>query len=140
MSVLHLAATYTPFLNGGNMIKPILEFSEEHGQVWKENVVKKEEAERLNAALAKVIEDPKGTAHKGKIEGYPLAGKTGTAEYAKEKQGETGRENGWFVAYNTEEPELLIAMMIEDSGSKLAVEKVKNIIEEYHFQTSFGNP
>jgi penicillin-binding protein len=61
---------------------------------------------------------------------YPLAGKTGTAEI-KQKQGETGTENGWFIAYNTNVPSLMIAMMIEDvegrGGSQIPVEKVKNI-------------
>jgi penicillin-binding protein len=63
----------------------------------------------------------------------PLAGKTGTAEF-KVKQGEKGHENGWFVAYNTDTPSLLIAMMIEGvqdkGGSKTVVEKVRNMFEE----------
>ena len=77
--------------------------------------------------------DPQGTAHKAQIEGLPLAGKTGTAEL-KAKQGEKGSENGWFVAYNTENPSLLVAMMIEGvqekGGSGIVVEKVKNIFTQ----------
>ena len=50
------------------------------------------------------------------------------------KQGEKGHENGWFVAYNTDTPSLLIAMMIEGvqdkGGSKTVVEKVRNMFEE----------
>ncbi|MBS4210308.1 penicillin-binding transpeptidase domain-containing protein [Bacillus sp. FJAT-50079] len=126
MSILHLASTYTPFINKGNMIKPILEINEEKGQVWKEKVVSEENAEKIQNALRKVIDDPKGTARAAKIEGYPLAGKTGTAEL-KEKQGEKGKENGWFVAYHAEAPDLLVAFMLEDSGSGPVVEKVKNI-------------
>lgn len=131
LSVLHLAATYTPFLNKGNMIKPILESAEEKGQIWKENLISEEDANRLHESMIKVIEDPRGTARGAKIEGYPLAGKTGTAEYEKAAQGEQGKTNGWFVAYNTENPELLIALMIEEASSGLAVEKVKSSIEEY---------
>ncbi|MBS4224059.1 penicillin-binding transpeptidase domain-containing protein [Lederbergia citrea] len=134
MNVLHLASTYTPFINKGNMIKPILLASEEHGQVWKEKLVNEEQAGKLNAALRKVVDDPHGTARGARIQGFPLAGKTGTAELAKEKQGEKGKENGWFVAYNPEKPELLIAMMVEgveeNGGSGIVVEKVKNVFNK----------
>ncbi|MEQ2528566.1 penicillin-binding transpeptidase domain-containing protein [Bacillaceae bacterium CLA-AA-H227] len=132
MSVIHLASSYTPLLNQGNLIKPILFTEEEKGQLWKENVVAVDQVEKLNAALAKIVQDPAGTAYIGRIEGYPMAGKTGTAEL-KEAQGEKGKENGWFVAYNTENPELLIALMVEGvenrGGSKAAVQKVKAILE-----------
>ncbi|MFK4996806.1 penicillin-binding transpeptidase domain-containing protein [Bacillus sp. N9] len=66
MSILHLASAYTPFMNKGNMIKPILEISEEKGQIWKEKVVSEENAEKIQAALRKVIDDPKGTARAAK--------------------------------------------------------------------------
>ena len=76
-----------------------------------------------------VVEDPSGTA-RPKIPGYPIAGKTGTAELKKDSQGDKGKENGWFVAYNTEDPNLLIALMVEDGGSGEAVKKVKSIFKQ----------
>jgi penicillin-binding protein 3 len=43
-------------------------------------------------------------------------------------------ELGWFVAYNTEDPSLLVTMMIEDvkgrGGSHYLVPKVKKVFEE----------
>ncbi|WP_019153910.1 penicillin-binding transpeptidase domain-containing protein [Robertmurraya massiliosenegalensis] len=133
MSVIHLASTYTTLINQGNLIKPILFAEEEKSQVWKENLLPASEAEKLNNVLTKVVQDPQGTAHSGKIDGYILAGKTGTAEL-KQAQGESGKENGWFVAYNPEHPELLIALMVEgvedSGGSKAAVAKVKAIFEK----------
>jgi len=133
MSVIHLASTYTTLINQGNLIKPILFAEEEKSQVWKENLLPASEAEKLNNVLTKVVQDPQGTAHSGKIDGYMLAGKTGTAEL-KQAQGESGKENGWFVAYNPEHPELLIALMVEgvedSGGSKAAVAKVKAIFEK----------
>ncbi len=83
--------------------------------------------------LLQVVESPQGTAHSGKINGMPIAGKTGTAEL-KLKQDEKGAELGWFVAYRTGAPNLLIAMMIENvqerGGSRIPVEKVKNIFAQ----------
>jgi len=131
MSVFHLAATYTTFINEGKMIKPILFLEEEKNQVWEDSLISTEQAQQLNNVLKKVVENPNGTAYSSaRIEGYPLAGKTGTAEI-KENQGEKGKEDGWFVAYNTENPELLIALMVEGvegrGGSSVAAEKVKNV-------------
>ncbi|MFJ7726082.1 penicillin-binding transpeptidase domain-containing protein [Neobacillus sp. NPDC097160] len=132
MSIVHLLASYTPFVSGnsGNMIKPVLLADEAQGQVLKEAVVSGENAGLIEADLRKVVGDAAGTAHAAEMADYPLAGKTGTAEI-KQKQGETGVENGWFIAYNTNEPRLMVAMMVEDvqgrGGSGIPVKLVKNI-------------
>lgn len=134
MSVLHLASAFTPFVNKGNMIKPILQMDDQPGQIWKKDVVSAEQAENIHQALVKVVEDPKGTARGARIQDYPLAGKTGTAEF-KEKQNEKGKENGWFVAYKKENPDLLIALMVEGveegGGSGIAVNMVKDIFTKF---------
>ncbi len=132
MSIVHLLSAYTPFVNKGNMVKPILLAEEQQGQVLKEAVVSAEHAGVIAADLRKVVGDAGGTAHAADIKGYPLAGKTGTAEI-KQKQGETGTENGWFIGYNTESPNLMVAMMIENvqgrGGSQVPVKKVKKVFE-----------
>ena len=132
MSVLHLAAAYSPFLNEGNLIKPILLSTEEKGQVWKKNIISSSTAKTISDDLQQVIESPNGTAHAGEIAGKTLAGKTGTAEL-KAKQGEKGTENGWYVAYDKKNKDFLIAMMIEGvqdkGGSSHVVKKVRKIIE-----------
>lgn len=132
MNVLHLASTYTMLVNNGNMIKPTLLLDDKDNQVWKSSLLSEEHLTRLNQALTQVVDNPRGTAHAAIIEGYPLAGKTGTAEF-KEKQSEEGKENGWFVAYNTNTPSLLVAMMVEHvegrGGSKVVVEKVKKVFQ-----------
>jgi penicillin-binding protein 3 len=132
MNVLHLASTYTMLVNNGNMIKPTLLLDDKDNQVWKSSLLSEEHITKLNQALTQVIENPRGTANAAKMEGTSLAGKTGTAEF-KEKQNEAGRENGWFVAYNTNNPSLLVAMMIEHvegrGGSKVVVEKVKRVFQ-----------
>ncbi|RSD27107.1 penicillin-binding transpeptidase domain-containing protein [Mesobacillus subterraneus] len=128
MNVLHLATAYSPLVNKGNMVKPILKQDEEKSQVWQEGLITPEHAAALNGMLTKVISDPNGTAHNGRIANYHLAGKTGTAEI-KQKQGEKGRELGWFVAYNPNSSDMIVAMMIEDSGSKDVVTRVKQFYE-----------
>ena len=127
MSIVHLLASYTPFVNGGNLIKPVLLAEEEQGQVWKEAAVSADNAGVIAADLRKVVSDPSGTAHVANMADIPLSGKTGTAEI-KQKQGETGTENGWFIAYNKD---LMVAMLVEGvqkrGGSQVPVKMVKNI-------------
>ena len=132
MNIVHLMASYTALVNGGNVIKPILLADSAKSQVWKQQAMSAGAARTIAPMLRKVVADPSGTAHGAEIPGYPLAGKTGTAEI-KEKQGETGKQNGWFVAYNTNKPSLLIAMMVENvqkrGGSQVPVKKVKKVFE-----------
>lgn len=128
MNVLHLAAAYSPLVNKGNMVKPVLGMEDEKSQIWKEAVIGPENITTLNGMLRKVVSDPRGTAHSANMADYPLAGKTGTAEI-KQKQGEKGKELGWFVAYNPQSTDLIVAMMIEDSGSGDVVKRVKQFYQ-----------
>ena len=125
MTIVHLLETYTPFLNSGNMVKPSLLLDVEKSE---KSVVSPEIAATVSGMLRKVVGDAEGTAHSAEIADYPLAGKTGTAEI-KQKQGEKGTENGWFIAYNSNSP-LMVAMMVENvqgrGGSQIPVKKVKN--------------
>ncbi|WP_010677056.1 penicillin-binding transpeptidase domain-containing protein [Bacillus timonensis] len=130
MSPIHLAVSYTPLLNSGNLIKPKLILDGSEPEVWKENVITPETAQLILNDLVQTVEDPKGTARDAKIDGVTLAGKTGTAELKASKE-EDGQENGWFVAVNTENPSLLVAMLIENvkNGSHDVTPKVKTVFE-----------
>ncbi|WP_409340884.1 penicillin-binding transpeptidase domain-containing protein [Paenibacillus sp. MBLB4367] len=137
MNPLHVAAAYTAFVNGGNMIAPVLELEEGKtalGKVWKQGVIRPETAAAVTSDLIQVVDHPAGTGHDAKIEGLAIAAKTGTAEL-KQSKGTTGKEVGWFVAYNTEKPRLLLALMIENvqerGGSHLLSPKVKAVFKQY---------
>lgn len=143
MNILHLASTYTPFVNNGNLIKPILLTEEEQKQVWAEGLLSADQAAAINTMLKKVVSDPKGTAHNARIEGTSFAGKTGTAEI-KAAQGTKGRELGWFVGYTPDDPNLLISMMLEDvqdiDRAKSAAVRVKNVFVAEQDQTRGATP
>ncbi|MDN4075282.1 penicillin-binding transpeptidase domain-containing protein [Fictibacillus terranigra] len=135
MNILHLGLSYTPFINNGDLIAPKLVKEENpKPKIWKENVVSPETATRIRSSLVKVVEDKRGTGYNPPLKGIKLAGKTGTAEL-KSKVGEKGKENGWFVAFNQKQPNLLISMMIEDvqdkGGSHYVVPKVKKTFKTY---------
>lgn len=134
MSPLHLAASYTPFINDGNLIKPTLLKSEaEEAVVWHEGVLPKDGADAITEGLRGVVEDERGSAHNPVVDGLTLAGKTGTAELKQSQDDKNGTENGWFVAYDYDKQDMLISMMVEGvqdkGGSHYTVEKVKNVFK-----------
>src|SRR5699024_5108867 len=132
VSVLHLALLYSPIINDGNIVKPILLTSEQKGEQWKETILSEKHTKKLNSYLRKVV--TKGTASKLKDLDVAISGKTGTAEL-KVTRDTKGSENGWFVGYPTESEDLIVAMLIEEieelGTSTFVAEKVANIIEQY---------
>lgn len=132
MTPLHVALTYTAFANGGNMLEPQLVMSNSTPKVWKEHVMQPSVAKLVEGDMVQVIESPMGTGHGAQIVGLKLAGKTGTAEL-KETQDTQGKEFGWFVAYNTDNPQLLVALMVENvqgrGGSHMLAPKVQTLFQ-----------
>lgn len=130
---LHLSLIYSAFVNNGSMIMPRLIKTNAAPTMWKKHVMSPETAQLLSNDLAQVFNNPAGTAYNARINGLPLAGKTGTAEF-KQTQGTTGRENGWLVAYNTNNPQLLVTMMVENTqklgGSDYVTPKVKTVFQQ----------
>ncbi|MCZ8516545.1 penicillin-binding transpeptidase domain-containing protein [Paenibacillus filicis] len=134
MTPLHVAAAYTVFTNGGSMLKPVLERKggPVGGEIWKSGLISPEISRLMTSKLTAVIDDSAGTGHAAQIPGLRLAGKTGTAEL-KQKKGEAGQENGWFVAYDTDNPRLIVALMVEQveqrGGSHYLASKIKAIFQ-----------
>lgn len=132
MSALHVGLSYTPFINEGNLLAPRLDLAKNPSEIWKENVLSQETTDMISKDLVQVVSNPKGTAHEAFMSNLPLAGKTGTAEL--KSGGDKGKELGWFVAYNTQNPSLLVTMMIEDvedrGGSHYVVPKVKKVFTD----------
>lgn len=135
MTALHLATAYTPILNDGTMIQPILEADDEQDQAYTEDLISPEDAEYLRDALRQVVSASNGTARRANIDAVTLSGKTGTAELKQSLTDEDAAENGWFVAY-PDSHDLIIAMMIEDvedrGGSGYVVEKLADIYQELY--------
>ncbi|SDI03193.1 MULTISPECIES: penicillin-binding transpeptidase domain-containing protein [Bacillaceae] len=131
MSPIHLAVVYTPLLNDGDMLKPTLELSDDPKEVWQEQVVPAEDTEIITQGLRGIVENERGSAYEPVMNELTIAGKTGTAELKTTQGEEGGTENGWFAAYDYENEDMLITMMIENvqgrGGSEYTVEKVKNL-------------
>ncbi|MBJ8029616.1 penicillin-binding transpeptidase domain-containing protein [Bacillus cereus group sp. N21] len=133
MTPLHLALTYAPIVNEGNIPSPHLIKDDKQVKPWKENVISKGNQDILKNALTKVINDEDGTGKIAKIDGMTLAGKTGTAELKESKEAD-GKELGWFAAFDVNSPNMIVTMMIEDvkgrGGSNVPGEKVKHVFQK----------
>ena len=131
MSVLHLADSFGAIVNDGIMMKPQL-IAGTDNEVWKNDLLSKEHAELLKTDLRKVVSE--GIATKAAVEGRAIAGKTGTAEI-KSEQGTTGTENGLFVSYDQDNPEFILAMLLEGvqgrGGSTHTVEVAKKFYQNW---------
>lgn len=134
---LHMALIYGSIANGGNLLDPILETKDVSStpKIWHSNVISSSVDNIILSDLKKVIDDPNGTGHAAKLSNISLAGKTGTAEIKQNVNDKNGTQNGWFVAFNTDDPKVLVLMMTENAkgngGSHYIVPKVKNVLEEY---------
>lgn len=132
---LHIALMYSSFVNEGNMIKPVLLSSDQTGEYWVENLLSKEDAQKMQTYLRAVVTD--GTARAIDDEDLQIAGKTGTVEL-KQTYDAKGHENGWFVGYPSKKQDILIAMLIEHTEDKgtsgFVAKKVKEIMEAYYEQ------
>ncbi|PTE13021.1 peptidoglycan D,D-transpeptidase FtsI family protein [Pseudogemmobacter blasticus] len=82
-SPMHLAAAYTAIANGGIYIKPTL--LKQTGPAKGVRVMSEKVAAESRKMLRRVVTD--GTASYGEVEGYEVAGKTGTADKPKKSGG-----------------------------------------------------
>ncbi|MEK4362193.1 penicillin-binding transpeptidase domain-containing protein [Paenibacillus sp. FSL M8-0212] len=131
MSPIHLAASFTPFINEGKLVKPVLIEGKESTNP--EVIITPEAANTVKDALGEVVSRQGGTAHTLNSVPGGLAGKTGTAEL-KAKKGEKGQENGFFVVFDNDSPTFLLSAVIEEvngrGGSHYVVDKLKPFLEK----------
>jgi len=135
MSPLDIALAYSALGNNGDIMQPRLNIGENGEAKVGKSAIKSEKVPALVDAFSAVINDADGTAANAKVDGFNIAGKTGTSEIKKDQKDESGKENGWFVAVNTDDSKIAISMIIEDvkdrGGSSIPTAMVKNVMEYY---------
>lgn len=135
MSPLDIALSYSALGNNGDIMQPRLNIGKNPEAKVLKNAIKAEKVPALVDAFSAVINDADGTATTAKVNGFNIAGKTGTSEIKKDQKDESGKENGWFVAVNTDDSKIAISMIIEDvkgrGGSGIPTAMVKNVMEFY---------
>jgi cell division protein FtsI (penicillin-binding protein 3) len=126
---LQLAAAFGAVANGGVLMRPFLvrRIESATGELLHETtpaairrVVKPEAARVTTSILRRVVEERRGTGAKARIEGYPVAGKTGTAQKVTPgARGYSGKYIGSFVGYlPADAPRAVILVMIDEPAGR----------------------
>ena len=118
---LQMAAAMSVVANGGELIEPHLVRARRgvDGRVEQpRRVIRRAIAPDTAATLTRILEDvvSRGTARNAQLEGYTVAGKTGTAEkLVGGRYAETGHNVASFVGFvPSTRPELTILVVIDD--------------------------
>ncbi|MDX1259922.1 penicillin-binding transpeptidase domain-containing protein [Exiguobacterium sp. K1] len=132
-NILHLASMYEIFLTDGTIYRPTLLAEEETKQVWKKDLLEVKDAAMIRDDLYDVVHA--GYSLPAEIPEIKVAGKTGTAELKKAGE-ENGQENGFFVGYDNDRKDLLVAIMIEsveqeDRGSPYVSGLVADVLKSH---------
>lgn len=160
LTTLQLANAYMSIANNGHVYKPMLvkKIINAEGKVIQEYTptlatdlsdpsqpyyISPENFKTVQKGLFLVANGKHGTAQSGKIPGFIIAGKTGTAQvrgfsaddiygscFARPKK---QRHNGWYVAYGpSDNPEVTVAVLTENScSSKFSIPLVKDFYIAY---------
>jgi cell division protein FtsI (penicillin-binding protein 3) len=108
---IQMAAAYTAIANGGVMHSPYV-VAGRRGRARR--VLSKRVANQVSRMLEGVL-GPGGTAQEAQIEGYHLAGKTGTAQKAEDGGYSKTKYVASFIGYApARSPRLLVAVMVDE--------------------------
>ncbi len=143
---LQIVAAYAALANGGELYKPLLvkqtldsknKIIEEFSPQNLQRVIKEETA-KIMAKMLETVTEEGGTGTAAQIEGYSVAGKTGTAQ--KVVEGEKGYAKNKYVASfvgfaPAKDPKLVVLVSIDEPkgdyyGGLVSAPVFKNIMEQ----------
>jgi cell division protein FtsI (penicillin-binding protein 3) len=128
---IQMATAYSAIANGGVMRRPYIVAGDPRPP---QRVLSRRTAERVSRMLEGVL-GPGGTAQEAQVEGYRLAGKTGTAEKAEDGGYSKTDFVASFIGYApARKPRLLVAVMVDEPrgeiyGGVVAAPAFERIIE-----------
>ncbi len=107
---LQLARAYAILGNGGYKIKPSIIKKEKKYSEIREQVISNETSSLINLMLRKVVSLDEGTANFANIEGYEVAGKTGTSI----KYNSAAKLNTFVSLFPASEPKYVLLVMLDE--------------------------
>ena len=142
---IQMARMIAAVANGGKLVSPQIVMGKDNGskQPPQVPIVSKENLELIRNALRGVVAEPHGTAWALKNGPFEYAGKTGTAQVIRMKQGEVVKtrdqelrfkDHAWFVAFAPfDDPKIAVAVIAEHGGhgGEAAAPIAKAIMDAY---------
>ncbi len=111
---VQILSIYSALENKGNVNAPHV-LKDTKNKVWKKNIISQENIKLLTDGMQQVVNK---TYREDIYRSYAnLVGKSGTAEL-KMKQGETGQQIGWFISYDKNNPNMMMAINVKDVQDK----------------------
>jgi cell division protein FtsI (penicillin-binding protein 3) len=111
---------YAALSNGGYLIEPTLLKRKENEKTPHVPVLKHESVEAVTQALISVTEGEKGSGKAARVDGYRVAGKTGTAQTVdpKSKRYSTSRYIASFIGFpaHVRQPVVILALLDHPKG------------------------
>ena len=107
---LQLARAYAILGNGGYKIEPSILKKEKNYLEKRKKIVSEETSNKLNLMLRKVVSLDEGTANFANIEGYEVAGKTGTSI----KYNSNEKLNTFVSIFPARRPEYVLLVMLDE--------------------------
>ena len=135
---LQMAVFYAALANGGYLLRPHILYSlmTPEGEIAKEPEIvgrlpfSDSTIRVLDSALVDVVQGEVGTAHRARVKGTVVAGKTGTA------QNPHGEDHALFTVYAPySDPEIVVTVVVENAGHGGAVAApIANRVVDYYFE------
>ncbi len=111
---LQLAKAYSIIVNGGYDINPTLIKKNFKKSDQRNRILKEEVSKKINPILRKVVSTDEGTAHFADVEGYQVAGKTGTADKARYGGYSKDKINTFVSIFPASKPKYILLVLLDE--------------------------
>ena len=113
-TLLQLAKGYSIISNGGYEIKPTLVLDEKQNSIKYQQIISEDASKQVNLALRKIVTTKEGTASFANIEGYEIAGKTGTAQKSIAGGYSKNKINTFASIFPASNPKYVLIIMLDE--------------------------
>ena len=113
-TLLQLAKGYSILSNGGYDIKPTLVLDEKKRVIKYEQIISEDTSKKVNLALRKIVTTKQGTASFANIDGYEIAGKTGTAQKSALGGYSKNKINTFASVFPSSNPKYVLIVMLDE--------------------------
>ncbi len=136
---IQMLRAYASIANGGYLVEPTLLKRGEKEEVKRVPLFKAQAVRDVTNALISVTEGDKGTGHKARLEGYRIAGKTGTAQTVdpRSKRYSNSRYIASFIGFPVavKQPIVILALLDHPKGIYYAGETAAPLFSNVLKQT-----
>ena len=113
-TLLQLAKGYSILSNGGYDIKPTIVLDEKKRVIKYEQIISEDTSKKVNLALRKIVTTKQGTASFANIDGYEIAGKTGTAQKPALGGYSKNKINTFASVFPSSNPKYVLIVMLDE--------------------------